>query len=268
MPYKHGCTWRYEFNGDKSAVLVLGESKQEKDLNRKYRQYKLGNQTIPEKIRYDHLGILASVFDEDENRVGERLRKARRVLNATTGVGIRGKGLNMNTCNVIFWCIVAPSALYGCESWCLTENDVNEIRDFQVYAGKRLQRLHPKSPNVCSFASLGWIHLEILVLVRKVLFLRTVTVIRDDEVVKMMLIERTEKFCIIPEVSAKSQHRSPIFETLLAALRLDMFGGVISQIRGTNFWTKKAWKELTWKKGWILNDTVNNIRLRSHKEMD
>ena len=47
-----------------------------------------------------------------------------------------------------------------------------------------------------------------------------------------------------------------------------MFGEVLGLIRGTKIWTKEAWKTLTWKKGWILNDAINNIRLLSHREMD
>ena len=137
MAYQHGCTWRYEFNGEKSAVLVLGENKNERDLISKFRQFSLGGQKIPEKIRYEHLGTVSTVYEENSHRVGDRLSKARRVLNAATGVGIRGKGLNMYTCNIICWCIVVPTALFGCEIWCLTANDISDIGDFQVYADKK-----------------------------------------------------------------------------------------------------------------------------------
>ena len=32
-----------------------------------------------------------------------------------SGIGIRRKGLNMATCSVIFWSVIAPIATYGCE---------------------------------------------------------------------------------------------------------------------------------------------------------
>ena len=91
---------------------------------------------------------------------------------------------------------------------------------------------------------------------------------KDGEPVKVVLRERTEKFCDTPELTTINQHRSPIFEALLAAARLDMFGEVLSLIRGVKVWSKESWKSLTWKKGWILNDAINNIRLLSHREMD
>ena len=248
--------------------MVLGESKNEHESTSKFRQFSLGSQKIPEKVRYDHLGTVSTIYDEDSHRVGDRLSKARRVLNAVTGVGIRGKGLNMYTCNIIFWCIVVPTALFGCEIWCLTANDISCIGDFQVYAGKRLQRLHPRSPNICGFVSLGWIHLEILILIRKVIFVRSIMVMGENETTRKVLIDRANKFCSDPEVTSRNSHKSPVFEILIAALRLNMFNEVMNHILGKRVWSKKAWKDFTWKKGWELNDARNDVKLPHHKELD
>ena len=268
IAYRHGCTWRYEFNGDKSAVLVLGESRREQENNSANRQYFLGNQKIPEKLRYDHLGVVSTTSADDTNRISGRLSKARRTLNAATGIGIRSKGLNMNTCNIIFWCIVVPTALFGCEVWCLTADDLREIESFQMYSGKRIQRLHPKSPNICGYVSLGWIHLEVLILIRKVLFLRTILVMDDSDVIKKVLVERVKKFVDNIDTAAMNIHSSPVFEMLLAANRLNMIDEVISFVAGTKIWSKSAWKDLTWKRGWEISDTMNGIKLASHKELD
>ena len=266
--YKHGCTWRYEFNASKSAVLILGETRRERAANKKHREFKLGGKKVLEKDQYEHLGVVSTVSNEDDSRVKGRLSKARKVLNVATGIGIKKKGLNMNTCNVIFWCIVVPTALFGCEIWCLTANDIACIEEFQVYAGKRMQRLHPRAPNICSFTGLGWMHLEIITLVRKVLFIRTILTIKEDELVRVIFCLRVQKFCENPNKAVQNEGRSPVFEMLHAALRLNMLEMVISYAEGTRVWSKKQWSKTTWEYGWRVNDTRNALMLSRHKELD
>ena len=55
-----------------------------------------------------------------------RLTKAGGTFNALTGLGIRKCGLTMATCNIIFWSIVVPVALYSCEVWRLNDGSVRE----------------------------------------------------------------------------------------------------------------------------------------------
>ena len=66
----------------------------------------------------------------------------------------------MATCNVVFWSVVVLTALYGCELWVLDEGSLSVIEDFQNHIGKRMQRLHPRSANSCSYYGLGWMRLE------------------------------------------------------------------------------------------------------------
>ena len=57
MVYRHSCTWRYNFNPKKSAVLVYGETQAEHRRNSQDRVYRLGPDNIKEKVEYDHLGL-------------------------------------------------------------------------------------------------------------------------------------------------------------------------------------------------------------------
>ena len=246
----------------------MGEKPREWATNSRHRQFQLGGKKVLEKERYGHLGIVSTIITEDSNRVGDRLSKARKALNIAAGIGVKRKGLNMRTCNVIFWGIVVPTALFGCEIWCLTANDINSIHDFQVYAGKRVQRLHPGSPNICSFTGLGWIHLKILILIRKVIFIRTIMVMGDDEVVKIILKKRAQKFCEDSNRAMRNERRSPVFEIMHAAVRLGMVEIVLECIEGRRLWSKGAWRDMTWRKGWVLNDRLNDQTLTQHKDMN
>ena len=138
----HGRTWRYDFNAKKSGILVYGEDKAENSRNVSLRSFRLGSDKVSERTHYDHVGIRASIFEDDVSGLEERVSKARRTLNAISGLGVRRCGLTIKTCNIIFWSVVVPIATYGCELLFLTDGHTAILEEFQEYAGRKLQRFH------------------------------------------------------------------------------------------------------------------------------
>ena len=122
--YAHGRTWRYDFNAKKSGILVFGESRREHETNSRKRVFSLGTDRVNERAVYEQVGINVSIYPQDISGVIDRLVKARRTFNALTGLGIRRNGLTMETCNIAFWSIVVPVALYGCELWRLNDASI------------------------------------------------------------------------------------------------------------------------------------------------
>ena len=67
-------------------------------------------------------------------------------------MGVPGAmSLNMVTCSIIFWSLVFPTALFGCELWRLNSSSNKLVEDFQLYAGWHVRRFYYRTPNVCSF---------------------------------------------------------------------------------------------------------------------
>ena len=131
---QHGCDWRYSFNASKSAVLVFGESVHESRIGREYRMFSLGGVRVKERLFYDHVGVKTCVKGDTHVRTEEKVSKARKSLNMTTNIGIRKGGLNMSTCNVIYWSVVIPTLLFGCEVWFIKNKDIELLNGFQRYA--------------------------------------------------------------------------------------------------------------------------------------
>ena len=177
--YNHGCTWRYDFNARKSGILVYGENRRNHERNSSNRSFKLGPAKVRELAEYDHVGVKTSIYPGNTLGIEERIGKARRALHAISGLGIRRNGLNINTCNYVFWTIIVPIALYGSKLWRLNSGSIKLLDDFQIYAGKRVQRFYTRTPNSCSFFGLGWMRLVRFVQVRKLLFIRATLALED-----------------------------------------------------------------------------------------
>ena len=263
--YQHRCTWRYDFNARKSGVLVFGENERRRKVNAKYRMFKLGPAKVKEVAEYDHVGVKTSVHSDSISGLEERVGKARQALNASTGLGIYKNGLNIVTCNIIFWTVVVPIALFGCELWRMDARSINILESFQIYAGKRIQRFHPPSPNICSFDGLGWMRLFRIVQVRKLLFIRSIMALDDENLTKKIFTERATEF--FANRNNLSDEWSIVADLLCTADIFKLTDEIKNMVeRGRNY-TKQMWKTMVWDRAWSLEDTLWGLESRLHKEL-
>ena len=195
--YNYGNEWRFGFNASKSSVLVFGETPREHALNASHRVFKLGPERVRESITYDHVGVKACIHSNNESRVQEKISKGRQALNASSGLGIRKNGLNMKSCNTIFWAVIVPILTFGCEICTLSEDDKENLHAFQRYAGRRIQRFPFRSPNSTAFYGLGWPRLTTYIMVKKLLFLRTILVMDPGSVIYRILKIRLESYSTV-----------------------------------------------------------------------
>ena len=266
--YNHGCTWRYNFNARKSGVLVFGESRRVHERNAVNRRFMLGPAKVREVTEYDHVGVKTSIFPGNPTGIEDRVGKARRALNAISGLSIRKRGLNIPTCNVVFWTVIVPIALYGCELWHLNCDSLKAVETFQIYAGKKVQRLYCRSPNSCSFFGLGWMQLFRVVQVRNLLFIRALLALDDETLSKKIFIERAMVFYGI-ENNAPLDDEWSIVDNLLnvaSVFRLD--NEVRNMILRGHMYPKDVWKRMVWERGWALEETYWCLEARLHREMD
>ena len=266
--YRHGCVWRYELNAKKSGILVYGESVKDHNLNSINRIFKLGHDRVKERSNYDHVGIRNTIFDSDISGISERISKGRRSFNALSGIGIRKGGVTIATCDILFWTIVVPTTIYGCELWILDDAVLTLLEDFQSYIGKKVQRLHPRSPNICSYYGLGWMRLERMIQIRKMMFIRSIMVMGDHDLPKTIFCERAKLYFANIEAGIENVSRSAVFDLLNTSTVFNMQNEIRNMVERQHFYPKSIWKNMVWKKGWELECVYWRIERQMHKSLD
>ena len=263
----YGKRWRFKFNAKKSAVQVYGETKVENTRNVPYREFKLGTDKVPEKETYDHVGVKACVFDNDDTRVTEKISKGRCTLNATTGLGIRKNGLSMAVCNIIFWAVVVPIITFGCEIWVMTDTDRQNLLAFQRFAGRRVQRLSYKSPNSTSYFGLGWTRLTTYIHVKKLLFVLTIIKLKVEHFCRIAFVLRLTSYLEKRPDSEHNKFRSPYYDLFNTCARYNLLDALCGMVYNTGrMYSKREWSKLCWSRAWESEDNYWESTSVLHKD--
>ena len=265
--FNYSMLWEYKYNAKKSAVMVYGESRNAYKKGAKYRNFMLGRDKVKEPVEYDHVGVKNCLFNDFKPRLEDRLSRGRRSFNAILSSGIKKKGLNMSVISALYWSIVVPVVIYGSEIWNLKGEDIESLRKFQRYVGRKCQRFPQRSAILSAYLPLGWISLEKVVYVKKLLFFRSICQMEDIATCKKVLTVQANKYntnrahCMINECN------SPMWEIFNVAQRLDLLEVCLNMILNGHFYSKKGWNRMVWEKVWNIEDEeIQIVRGQLRKE--
>ena len=254
MIYAHSLKWRYKYNASKSAVMIYGETRRENTIGKKNRMFKLGPQRVPEKCSYDHVGVKNCLFGDYTERLVERISKGRRCFNALCSLGIKKSGITMRTCATLFWSIIIPVVTYGSEIWVLKCHEIELLRKFQQQVGRRCQRFPDRSPNYSAYAPLGWLSIDRMVQIKKLLFVRTMTILDDNAICKRVLKARTQVYIGDIAKGRSNVTDSPVYDILNTAEKVGLFGECINMIQNGHYYSKECWRQMVWQSIWKCED--------------
>ena len=221
-------------------------------MNAVQRIYRLGKDQIKEQIRYEHLGLLNFVNESGNDRILEKIRKGRKALNAAASIGLKPGGLTIHACSILFWAMVLPIITFSCELWVINDNDVKLLEELQRYAGRRIQRFPYRSPNETSYVGLGWLRLEIFIYVKKVLFVRGISILLDDSIYKQIFILRLSQYEADKESANENRCLSPIFDIIRVVDLFGLYKEMKEMLHGVRFYSINQWKVIVWKRAWEI----------------
>ena len=142
------------------------------------------------------------------------------------------------------------------------------IEQFHINAGKSVQRLFSKSPNACSFFGLGWIRLERMVEVKKLLFTRSILALDDSESCKMVFCKRVEDHLMNVEAGRRNIYSSNVFDMLNVASDFGFLDVLVGMSRMRHHWSKDVWKRNVWKRAWELDECYWGMQRLCHRSLD
>ena len=136
---------------------------------------------------------------------------------------------------------------------------VDMVRKFQRYVGRKSQRFHQRSPNFSAFTPLGWISLEKVIYIKKLLFFRNICNMKEDAPCRAILLHRANTFYDNRASSKLNVNDSPIFEIFNVAERLNLLDTCFNMILNGHMYSKKEWSKSVWEKAWVLEDEEYQI---------
>ena len=81
---------------------------------------------------------------------------------------------------MIFLSVVVLIAQFCSERLCLSDRSVYLLERFQICAAKRIQIFSRLVPNVCTMFPIGWIRLERMIELKKVLFIHSILMLTHN----------------------------------------------------------------------------------------
>ena len=189
-------------------------------------------------------------------------------LNASSGMGFRRNGLNMGTCNVVYWQVVIPTVTFGSEVWIISGKDEELLNSFQVYSSKRIQRFPQRAPNSCCSYGLGWLKITSYIRVKQLLFIRSILKMEPDNIIRKFFELRLKFFCENTLECRINRFKSPIFNLLDVAVIFGVFNTIQEMCTGKiPIASKRAWSKLIWDRAWRLEDAnwhASNLILKDN----
>ena len=199
--HNYSTAWRYHLNAHKSAILVIGESPASRACLHPSRQWLIGNDTIPEKDSYHHLGILRSVTSSSLPRISEHCSSCRSAFFSLNIIGPRAGCLHPLTSLRLYKAFCIPILLYGCELWSPTQTELILLERTHRKILRTTSGMPIRCKSIALQQSLGTINIQNMIRQRQLTFIQTFARLPQNSLPRQILDSR---------ISSASSQRSVI----------------------------------------------------------
>ncbi len=160
LSYEYSCQRQYVLHPGKSEIVVFPHQKAP-------RSFSMGPEAVFPTTSFTHLSILYYNEEVPDQTVDNITSCMRRAVYGMMGIGLHGtNGLNPICSLKIMQCYIMPKALYGTETMCLLQKQLDCISRAYVRILKQLQSLPLRSSSAAAHLLIGALPVEALIHLR------------------------------------------------------------------------------------------------------
>ena len=247
--YDHSRKWRYEYNAQKSHILVFGpDSSQEKGLY-------IGGEKLQVVSSCRHLGVpLATDTKSLQDSIYQNISKGLRSFHATLGLGSRYQPVPPLCLSKIYWSVSIPQITYGLEILGLGPQNLSTLESTHMYVAKVIQGLPRQTSTPSVLIPLKWWPIRAFVSYKRIMFLWFILLMPMANICKKLALVR---ICRAFSNGIKTIPDGPIRLMLDACVEYDLFGLVVEYCVSGRYISKQKWKQ-------VVSEKINNVEKVRH----
>lgn len=185
IAYRYSLDWRFEFNASKSFLMVFGIDKSPNF------ELKLGNNAIQVTTCEHHMGIPLTTTDNDLSKcVDDKIQACQSRYFAVKGLGTHKQGVPPPVMSRLYNSACIGKITYGTEIIGVSKKDLEKLEKIHCRIAKSIQGMPPTIPNVSCCAPLGWLSIEAVMDVARLLFLWRIMLLPWNNIYKRVFVHR------------------------------------------------------------------------------
>jgi hypothetical protein len=258
LAYRHSCQWRYDYNVEKSAIIVYG-CKETVD-----QVFSMGNARIKVVSTHEHVGTILSpskkgVIDYIKMRVDACNKPGYAIMS----LGSKSAPMTPKSASTLYWSVCVPKLTYGCEVMNIPCEAMTIAESFHAKMAKVIQGLPDQASNVGAVASMGWLSISGYVDMLILLYFMRIIMLPTKSIYKKIFIHQ---YCSHMYTRARQLY-GPVGNFLNIAKRYELLDVVKMAVENSLLPSKNHWKNVVKSKVWEAENKQWKIRSTMYKTL-
>ena len=247
IAYNYSMKWKFEFNLDKSLVMIWGLDKLPGQ------PILFGDKELKTVDKIKHMGVLLTSYNSAfKDNFKEKIAAGKNCILAARGLGSPNVPVSPRVLSKIYWCISIPRITYGLEVTPVKDNHsiITEMEQAHRQIAKLIQCLPQNISKPACLVTLGWMSMESYVILKKISFLWQVLNLPDEHIYKITALYTIHQCQNRIEYSIKC---SPIADAWHYVSRLNLDTKILGESGTGEIASKYARKRLLKRVVWELD---------------
>ena len=100
------------------------------------------------------------------------------------------------------------------------------------------------------------------------MFIQTIMIMEVNSLPRLIFCERAKQYFLDPVQGRANPRHSQVFDLLNVSITFGLYKEVKDMVEGHQFYPKRTWRNMVWKRGWELEDTYWRIERHLHRSLD